>query len=66
MAREIKTVSGQAVTVSPAVWPEGQVVVRRANTLDDREQEVLILAPLDALSLAIELVEVTRAALERE
>ena len=66
MTDEIKTASGQAVAVSSAIWPEGHVAVNRANTLDDRGQDVLILKPLDALALAIRLVDVARAELDRE
>lgn len=66
MARDIKTASGQGVTVSSAIWPKGHVAVNRENTLDDRGQDVLILKPMDALVLAIQLVEAARAELDRE
>ena len=66
MANEIKVASGELVKVSAPAFYKGCVVVWRANAADNRGQEVLILKPLDALRLAVSLVDTARAELDRE
>ena len=66
MADEIKVASGELVKVSAPDLYKGLIVVWRANAADDRGQEVLVLRPMDALRLAVQLVDVTRAELDGE
>ena len=52
--REIKNYDGVSITVSHR---SGRIIINRANTFDDRGQEVLILQPQNALRLAASLID---------